>query len=372
LRNASATLGGIEGQVQRFAAALMQDRRLNPLVGTTDCDGAFAQRLVQDGIEVRGYRRLRSGRIELDSALRAKLRSGEIVAVQTYGVRESFVGRQLRWQYPVARHIFRVQTYIDCANIPTWRKYLYHEADRLTSSCVDAYVANGAYIAAELVQTARIRPDKVHVIVNGRAALGPCNCADEGLQPTVAMVANFVHGKGHDVLIRAMALLKNRQGLRVTARLIGGDPSGEDALGSARESCLTLARAEGVEGQLDFRGYSSDVYQAARDVPVWVLPSDSEGVPNVVLEGMSLGKLVIASRVGGVPELIEHGKTGFLHSHGDPEQLALLLLRVFRGGPASFINLRQAAYQRWKAHFTMSRMMEQFWELYGKLGILAR
>ena len=77
----------------------------------------------------------------------------------------------------------------------------------------------------------------------------------------------------------------------------------------------------GIEKNVVFTGFWSDVPEITAILDISVLPSFYEGMGRVVLEAMAAGKPVVASRVGGVPEFVEDGVTGYLISPGDVEVL---------------------------------------------------
>lgn len=133
--------------------------------------------------------------------------------------------------------------------------------------------------------------------------------------------SEFLPVKGHAVLVEAFALLVRRH-RHVLLVLTGGGPlEGE---------IETLVRARGAAAGVRFAGIVS--YD---NVPRWVaasdalvLPSLNEGMPLTILEAFACGKPVVASRVGGVPELVRDGDDGILVPPGDPEALAAGLERA--------------------------------------------
>ncbi len=112
--------------------------------------------------------------------------------------------------------------------------------------------------------------------------------------------------KGIRYLIEAARILDNCPGV-----VIGGT-------GPEEKKLKRLAAGANVT----FAGRVGDVQEFFMQGRIFVLPSLSEGLPQVILEAMSCGLPVIATRVGGVPDVVEHGKTGFLVDPGDPRQLA--------------------------------------------------
>ena len=149
-----------------------------------------------------------------------------------------------------------------------------------------------------------------------RARLG----ADEGTSLVLA-VGRLSHEKGHADLVRSFAAtLELQRELDVRLVIVGEGPE--------RGRVETEARAAGVLGRVVFAGHTSDVrpYYAAADV--LALPSHSEGSPNVLLEAMAAGLPVVATAVGGVPEIASDGESALLVPARDTKAFAAALGRV--------------------------------------------
>jgi glycosyltransferase involved in cell wall biosynthesis len=133
---------------------------------------------------------------------------------------------------------------------------------------------------------------------------------------TIVCVGNLRISKGQHVLIRAFALLKEK-GIKPLRLVLVGD-------GPAMAEFRTLARDLGVEQACEFAGYQprQHVVELLARAAVSVLPSSSEGLPYVNIESFAVGTPVVASRVGGIPEIIRDGVDGFLVPPGDPVAIA--------------------------------------------------
>lgn len=125
--------------------------------------------------------------------------------------------------------------------------------------------------------------------------------------------------KGHRFLLEAAALLKE-QGLRLTYRFAGE--------GSERESLQRIAYRLGLRDEVLFLGFVSDIPTFLSSVDIFVLPSLYEGLGIAVLEAMAAGKPVVASRTGGIPELVIDRVTGLLVPPKDPGALARAILHL--------------------------------------------
>lgn len=117
--------------------------------------------------------------------------------------------------------------------------------------------------------------------------------------------------------------------------------------GPLRGELQQRAQAAGLGDRMIFPGYRSDVPDLVAAFDAYVLPSLWEGLPLALLEALALGKPIVASRVGGVPEIVEHGVDGFLVPPRDPGALVEHLARVARDG-----ELRERARTRSPAKFT--------------------
>ena len=163
------------------------------------------------------------------------------------------------------------------------------------------------------------------------------------------MVARIDKLKGHEVLLDAIELLKDKQaGLRI---LIVGD--GEERVHFERRS-----RERGL-ANLTFLGFRSDVSSLLNAADFFVLPSFTEGLPLSVLEAMAHRLPVIATPVGGVPELIEDGRDGILIPVRDPRALAAAVMRL-NCDRAFAERLAESAFEKVLQRFTFDKMVDDY------------
>ena len=177
-------------------------------------------------------------------------------------------------------------------------------------------------------------------------------------QPTAIVVARMDALKGHATLLRALALLRET-GSRLTTLFVGDGDERPDLERLARESGLDAAH-------IRFLGFRQDVTDLLAASDLFVLPSLSEGLPLSILEAMSQGLPIVASNVGGIPELVENGRQGVLVPPGDARILADALQKL-----ACDADLRQtmgaAGQARVTASFGFDRMAAQYAALYHSL-----
>jgi glycosyltransferase involved in cell wall biosynthesis len=183
---------------------------------------------------------------------------------------------------------------------------------------VDGYITNSKIAAQGLETHIGIPKERIFVIYNGMEPSDPPVCQtpqDIALgNPSILCVANIRPEKGHLVLLQAIANLRTFYP-RIRAVLVGTDLTGG--------RFFSEAGLQGLSDTFTWVGFVPDVRGYLLQADLFVLPSlYREGTPTSILEAMLEGLPVVASHVGGVGELIQHGQTGILVEPGDPLALA--------------------------------------------------
>lgn len=161
------------------------------------------------------------------------------------------------------------------------------------------YVTNSRALRAGLVRDEGVPPHRVEVIANGVEL--PERTAEPARRPARGIVvASLIGYKGHADLIEALALLAEPPPIC----LVGDGPE--------RERLAALVAERGLGHVVSLAGAVPDARAVLADYQFAVLPSHSEGMPNAVLEAMAAGLPVIATSVGGVPEILTDGMSGIL------------------------------------------------------------
>jgi sugar transferase (PEP-CTERM/EpsH1 system associated) len=174
----------------------------------------------------------------------------------------------------------------------------------------------------------------------------------------IGAVGRLVPIKDHVTLLRAAEVLISR-GMPVRVLLAGSGPE----LAKYQEF---VARSPRLAGRVVFAGAVSDVAALLNAMDVFVLPSLSEGMSNTLLEAMASSLPVVATRVGGNPELVEDERSGWLFEPREVMALAAILERMGRD-PSRRQEIGQAARRRAVEHFSLDGMIESYRSLYVEL-----
>lgn len=174
----------------------------------------------------------------------------------------------------------------------------------------------------------------------------------------VGTVGRMQEVKDQLTLVRAFILLiQQTPAWRDLARLvIIGD-------GPLRRESLALLDQAGIGSLAWLPGERADVPEIMRNLDLFVLPSKAEGISNTILEAMASGLPVVATHVGGNPELVEAGRTGMLVPPGDPPALAEAIGSYLRQRNLLAEHGR-AARARVEAHFSMAAMVNGYLAVY--------
>jgi glycosyltransferase involved in cell wall biosynthesis len=257
--------------------------------------------------------------------LRGLIAEQKINLVHTHGSKDTWVGamaarlsadktllvRTRHNTYPVSRHMLN--------------RLLYQRL-------IDKLVVNCSYVKARFEEDGLVAPEKISLIYSG-VDLREYNVKGNGEkireefnlstdQQLVGMVAYIIPRKGHRYFIEAAARVIAAWGDKVKFMMVGdGDDDLECEL---RQKVAAL----GLDNQIIFAGFRRDIPSILAALDIFVMPSTDEALARAITEALAMQKAVIATRVGGIPDIVRHRRTGLLVSPADAEELAQAVLTL--------------------------------------------
>jgi len=228
-------------------------------------------------------------------------------------------------------------------------------------------LANAATVASQAEREDGIPASRIAIVPNGldlarfaartKTLEAPAAPLATPGPPTVLTVARMTYpAKGHDDLLQAMPLVLRETPARFV--LVGDGP---------RETELrALAERLGVSNAVTFLGRRADVPALLARADVVCHPARMEGLPNAVMEAMAAARPLVATSVGGTPELVQDGIHGLLVPPEDPAALAAGILAVLRD-PDRAARLARAAHARIESTFRLDQLVSRIDRLYGEI-----
>jgi glycosyltransferase involved in cell wall biosynthesis len=226
-------------------------------------------------------------------------------------------------------------------------------ADRTVGSLAHVHIAISQGLAHYLAETEGFDEESFEIVHYGIAAGdGVAPYADA--EPRLLCIGRLIPIKGHLVLLRALAQAR----ARVPGVVL--DVAGRGPLEPALRS---FARELGIADAVRFLGFVSPIQRAVEEAAIVVVPSLGEGFGMVALEAMERARPVIASAVGGLPEIVADGETGLVVEPGDAEALADAIVAL-AGDLDRAGAMGRAGRERAVQEFTPERSVERIEGLY--------
>jgi glycosyltransferase involved in cell wall biosynthesis len=292
--------------------------------------------------------------------IRRYLRQAQPQIVHTFLLTASIYGR-------LAAMLARVPIVIGTeVNIYERKRPSHALAERLLMPGTDRVVASAESVRQFYIRQVHADPAKVDVIYNAvdwaqlrttktreemrRSLNVPCN------QPVAGIIARLTEQKGHAYLFDALAHTPGLEALHV---LLVGD-------GDLRDSLSRRVEELGLSSRVHFAGARRDLGDLLNAMDLFVLPSLWEGLPLSLVLAMGAGLPVVATRVAGLPEVVEHERTGLLVPAADAAALGSALARIV-GDPGFAQRMASAAREAVLPKFGVDGYVASVAALYDRL-----
>lgn len=263
---------------------------------------------------------------------------------------------------------------LDVIELSGTRRYVWLR--RLLRPIVSRYIALGRDLKDWLVREAGVRPDAVEVIYNG-VDVGRFRPADTDEKAT--LLERFPHGFRDDGAVivgtvgRMAALKRPLHLVEAIGHVMADRPDVGSRLrlaligdGEQRAAVEAAVKRLGLEDQVWISGFRDDVAELMRCLDIFVLPSLREGLSNTLLEAMATGLPVVATAVGGTPELVDDGVSGRLVSAEQSEEMAGALAELVDDAALRGHMGRQARHHAC-TRFSIAEMVHHYDSVYASV-----
>jgi glycosyltransferase involved in cell wall biosynthesis len=297
------------------------------------------------------------------------IRDEEYDLIHSHGSRSNFIAAILRHftRVPLLTTIHSDYELDFLGNI--YKQLVYTNLNKLSLGYFDYYVAVSEHFRQMLIGRG-FAAERVFSVHNGLDLSAPpesCLTREQFLAQTgiklppggmlVGTMGRLHPVKGQRVLLDAVPAVLAE--FPETRFLLAGD-------GEEKNNLLGRAEKLGIGPVVYFSGYLKEPGNYFNAIDINVLPSDSESFPYVLLEGAWFKLPTVATAVGGIPELISHGKNGFLFPPGDGEKLAILLKDLLRDANLRH-RLGEDFYQHVRKNFTTENLAKRHVEIYKEI-----
>ncbi len=240
------------------------------------------------------------------------------------------------------------------------------KADRMALDNTPIFISNSVNGADFLIKEVKVPKEKVQVIYNGPEKMNPIFSRQEwhkklGIENSdfvALMVAHIALRKDHHTLVLAWKKVKDEmeaKGIRPILLLAG-------ILGNATQDLLSLCIDQGIYGNVKFLGNVKDITGLNLASDIHILSSNTEGLPNSLLEAMDLKLPVVGTNIPGIFEAVGPENSEFLSPPKDADAMANIILRL-AFDPELRKQIGTRNHQRIQEHFSLQNMCDKHWEI---------
>lgn len=282
--------------------------------------------------------------------------------VQTHAVKSHFLARcagwPRRWPWVAFHHGY---------TWPTFKARLFNQLDRWSLPAARRVITVSRPFRQELIAQG-VEPERITVVHNA-IDLGEWTAPDDGVrlrqefgigatEPVAVIIGRLSAEKNHELMFEALRILHD-QGVPLRLVCVGEGP--------ARPLLESRLRAEGWQGTaVILAGQREEIRPFYAMADVAVLPSRSEGSPNALLEAMAMRVPVVATAVGGVPEIATSGENALLVPSGNAQALSQAIATLLASREEAR-RMADLAYAHVREHFTPAARVERLLEIYSSL-----
>jgi glycosyltransferase involved in cell wall biosynthesis len=310
----------------------------------------------------------RRANLALIPKLSALIRKRRIDIVHGQGSRAEFYARLAKGLARRGKYVSTIAMPVEGFDVVPVRKAIYRLLDRVSERFVDRFIVVSDSLRRMLIDQRGLPPWKVVRIYNGietdryrqdpeerKRVRAEFEVADNTL--LIGAIGRLVWQKGFEYLIKAAPeIVRTFPNAKIV--IVGEGP--------LLLKLRALSESLGVTNQVVFTGFRSDVRPILSAMDILAIPSLLEGFPMVTLEGMAMGKPIIATAIDGIAEQIENGQSGILVTPGDEAALTSAVIQILNNREFAQ-NLGSNAIRTLEKKFSVDRMIRNTSEVYQSL-----
>jgi len=251
--------------------------------------------------------------------------------------------------------------------VPEYLREFYFPDDEINSSVI----AITGFTRQYLIDNYHIPAEKVALVYQGTDA-ERFNSSDSARKvalkrypipkdatPILGSIGSFEHRKGHPILFEALQELINTSLPNVHLLMVGDGPD--------EKMLKEMVRSLGLEQNISFFPFTNEPNYIFERIDLTILPSlYKEGLPNVLLESMSMGVPVVSSNIGGVSEIVINGETGYMVEPGSKSAIARAISKIW-GNQKNYLEMKITARKLIMDQFDKATQFERFISHFQKL-----
>lgn len=359
--------GGDDGGAKTHVITLLKElSQYEDITLVCLLDESFAKEAKEAGIHVVILKQEKRYNLQIVNQLVDHLKDGYDL-LHCHGARANFLGMFIKRKYKIPMVSTIHSDYRSDFDNNIYKKMVYTPLNYMSLKRMDYFIAITEQFKCMLVKRG-FKEDKIYVAYNGIAVEEkPCPLTKEAFLEQygltydkniiyIGIVSRLHPVKGIPVFLNAAAKVRQRN-TRIQFLIAG---YGDD---KHTEKYKDYVKQQGLEEVIHFLGFVKDIPSFHGAIDINVLTSHSESFPYALLEGGLHRKATITSAVGGIPEMIEHDKSGLLFEDGDHEALSHAMEKL-ADDEALRIALGDALFKRIQNHFSDKKMARMHVDIY--------
>lgn len=289
------------------------------------------------------------------------LRKEQFDIVHTHTSVGGFYGRIAAKLNRIPSVIWSIHGYGSHVGHKPWKRKIFQVIEKIMDHLTDHYIAISRSIKEEGVSRGITTPDKVKIIYNtiDLNRFSVITISEEFLRacgsfPIIGTIARLEPQKGIEYLIKSVPLIK-RSVPSIKVLVVGDGP--------LREKLEKMADDLNVSNSIFFLGWRTDIAEILSVMDVFCAPSLWEGFGMVLLEAMAMKKPVVASEIGGIPEVVKNNETGILVPPANFRSFATAVTRLLKDRELA-VRMGEAGRKRVEKEFIIEKMINDYYKIY--------